>query len=407
MKVKPTNLTTQSQDVLERSKFHRTLLLFHIPAGWSFWKVAGVGLFFISATAFWWLLITRNLWVAGAVALGLLCFFLIDGFLFFKLPRLGASFGPWQSQLLAISLPRWVFAFLFGFFALFASPLLTAFLMLIIQLFGFIVLLYATLVEPINLKLTHLAIELEQMEGTDDHVRVLHISDIHIERLTKREKLLLEIVQEQKPDLILITGDYPNLSYTRDPITLSQIQQFLGQLYAPYGVIATLGSPPVDKREVVPALFDDLDIRLLIDEWELVETENGIELAILGLDCSHHLPTDRERLSRLMDSSPEASVHILLYHAPDLMPEATGYGIDLYLCGHTHGGQVRLPLYGAILTSSQLGKRYEMGHYQDGRTNLYVSRGVGLEGLSAPRVRFLSPPEITLITISGNNTTSN
>jgi hypothetical protein len=83
------------------------------------------------------------------------------------------------------------------------------------------------------------------------------------------------------------------------------------------------------------------------------------------------------------------------------MPEAARHGIDLYLCGHTHGGQVRLPGFGAILTSSQLGKRYEMGLYREGQTSMYVSRGVGLEGLSAPRVRFLAPPEITLITLQG------
>ena len=101
-------------------------------------------------------------------------------------------------------------------------------------------------------------------------------------------------------------------------------------------------------------------------------------------------------------ASPNTGPRILLYHAPDLMVEASQHEVDLYLCGHTHGGQVRLPGYGAILTSSQLGKRYEMGLYRSGRTQMYVSRGVGLEGLSAPRVRFLAPPEITLVTMHGN-----
>jgi predicted MPP superfamily phosphohydrolase len=81
------------------------------------------------------------------------------------------------------------------------------------------------------------------------------------------------------------------------------------------------------------------------------------------------------------------------------MPQATEEGIDLYLCGHTHGGQVRLPLIGPLLTSSHLGRQYVMGLYRSGRTHLYVSRGVGLEGLSAPRVRLLTRPEITMVTI--------
>jgi predicted MPP superfamily phosphohydrolase len=84
------------------------------------------------------------------------------------------------------------------------------------------------------------------------------------------------------------------------------------------------------------------------------------------------------------------------------MPLAQQYPVDLYLCGHTHGGQVRLPIYGAIITSSSLGKRYEMGPYVEQDTTLYISRGIGLEGLSAPRMRLLCPPEIILFSLSGS-----
>jgi hypothetical protein len=76
-------------------------------------------------------------------------------------------------------------------------------------------------------------------------------------------------------------------------------------------------------------------------------------------------------------------------------------GVDLYFCGHTHGGQIRLPLLGALITSSELGKRYEMGRYKEKGTTLYVSRGLGMEGLGAPRARFLSPPEVILWNLSG------
>jgi predicted MPP superfamily phosphohydrolase len=119
------------------------------------------------------------------------------------------------------------------------------------------------------------------------------------------------------------------------------------------------------------------------------------------MDCTHHLPTDRQRLDFLMTNAPENVLRIFLYHSPELMPEAVLHNINLYLCGHTHGGQVRLPLIGPLLTSSQLGRRYVMGLYQEKGTHLYVSRGIGLEGLSAPRVRFLAPPEMTLITLHG------
>jgi predicted MPP superfamily phosphohydrolase len=73
--------------------------------------------------------------------------------------------------------------------------------------------------------------------------------------------------------------------------------------------------------------------------------------------------------------------------------------VDLYLAGHTHGGQIRLPLFGAVFTASAYGKRYEQGHYSVGDTTLYVSRGIGMEGMGAPRARFLCPPEIVVVNL--------
>ncbi|MBE0695350.1 MAG: hypothetical protein IH586_00335, partial [Anaerolineaceae bacterium] len=106
---------------------------------------------------------------------------------------------------------------------------------------------------------------------------------------------------------------------------------------------------------------------------------------------------DPSTLRRLAaDIQPDAFT-LLLYHPPDLIYEASLVGIDLYLCGHTHGGQIRMPLYGAIVTASAFGKQFEAGKYQLGPTVLYVSRGLGMEGGFAPRARFLAPPEIVVV----------
>ena len=146
-------------------------------------------------------------------------------------------------------------------------------------------------------------------------------------------------------------------------------------------------------------IFDDLPIHLLRQTWTKVDLGDGRALSLVGLDCTHHLPTDQARLAHLMRCVPDDAPRILLYHSPELMPQAAAHDIDLYPCGHTHGGQVRLPFIGPLITSSQLGRQYVMGLYRNGRTHLYVSRGVGMEGLSAPRVRFLAPPEVTLFTL--------
>jgi predicted MPP superfamily phosphohydrolase len=121
----------------------------------------------------------------------------------------------------------------------------------------------------------------------------------------------------------------------------------------------------------------------------------------MGLNCTRDLTAEEARLRELVAAAPPESLILLLYHLPDLMPQAAHLGVDLFLAGHTHGGQWRVPGFGAILTSSRYWKRYEAGRYREGRTHLYVSRGLGLEGFGAPRARFFCPPEIVLITITG------
>lgn len=101
--------------------------------------------------------------------------------------------------------------------------------------------------------------------------------------------------------------------------------------------------------------------------------------------------------------APRSGLKLLLTHAPDIAPDADALGIDLYLCGHTHGGQIRLPLIGALASASHLGKRFVMGRYEMVNATVYTSRGVGMEGLGAPRARFLCPPEIILWEIQGTS----
>jgi predicted MPP superfamily phosphohydrolase len=265
------------------------------------------------------------------------------------------------------------------------------------QFAGTAVFYYGAYVEPFQLTMSELLVFTDRLPVGFPPIRILHITDLHIERWTQREDEVLRIVEEANADLIVISGDYVNLSYNRDPETQKLVHKLLSQLSAPHGVYATLGSPPVDLRETVVPIFDELDIPLMRHHWHEVDFGDGRKLVLLGMDCTHHIETDETRLAHLMSSAPNHAPQLLIYHSPEMMPQAAAQGIDLYLCGHTHGGQVRLPVIGPILTSSQLGRRYVMGHYRLGRTHLYVSRGIGLEGLSAPRVRFLSPPEMTLV----------
>ncbi|HVM70305.1 MAG TPA: hypothetical protein VMT91_00995 [Anaerolineales bacterium] len=145
------------------------------------------------------------------------------------------------------------------------------------------------------------------------------------------------------------------------------------------------------------ALFDGLaNIRVLNDEIMPLKLPSGT-LYFIGVTMDKFSGQDDYKLAHLVTELPTDVYSVLLYHSPAMLGDSNPRGVALFLSGHTHGGQVRLPLYGAIFTDTYIGKKYEMGEYTVGPLILYVSRGIGMAGGFMPRVRFLCPPELVLV----------
>ena len=396
----PTPRIPAQPAVLEERLLHKIFMLSHLPVNWGAGKIT-IGLLLLA-------FVVELLWlpfgpITYLVAGIYLLFAVSDWLLLAWLPRAGRSFGPIGPQLLVMTLPRVGAAGLAAGLAwlLGMTSGLAVGLMILLQLAGSATYLWGMLHEPFALQRTEREVTLPQWSAAQPPLRLLHLSDLHVERLTRREHSLLALIKQTAPDLIVITGDFLNLSYVDEPLARNEVRKILLELEAPFGVYATLGSPPVDPRSTTPSLLAGTNIRLLRDEALLLNLPDGRQLSLLGLDCEHDLASDVSAFQSLIATTPVDVPRVLLYHSPELMPQVQQEAVALYLCGHTHGGQVRLPFYGAILTSSALGKRYEMGPYLEQETLLYISRGVGLEGMSAPRLRLLCQPEITLFTLSG------
>jgi predicted MPP superfamily phosphohydrolase len=310
-----------------------------------------------------------------------------------ELPRAGLSFGPDKPSALALGA---LMALILAGLGVLHAPIWLA------GLAGAAIVgltFYATHIEPFRLGVTEQALDVDGWRG---EVKLLHIGDLHVERVTEREGRLNALIDAIQPDLIVFSGDFVNLSYTHDEAAKAAIRAVIGAWRAPLGVYAVPGTPLVEPLTRVLAFVEETGVDLLANRWRTVETPAGA-LHLLGLITTHDLPTDRAALADKLRAAPDApGLRLLLTHSPDVAPEAAQSGkIDLYLCGHTHGGQIRLPLIGAIFSSSQLGRRFIMGRcHLDGMT-LYTTRGVGMEGLGAPRARLFCPPEIVLWTLRG------
>ena len=329
-------------------------------------------------------------------ALSMISVIVADWVMLAGLPRTQRSWGPVSPPLLGLAI---VHAVLTGAAGLVISGRVGLSVVTLINALITAVAIYATWVEPFRIQVTRQNLQVEGWPD-DKAVTFLHISDIHFEQLSRREHKLLDLIREHQPDLLLLTGDYLSLSSVYDPGAQQGIRRMLSQFQAPLGIYAVTGSPVVDVEAIVPEIFEGLPIRWLQDEAETLHLgEHSLQL--IGVRNTYQEERDIAALASLIDGSTAGETRLLLYHTPDLAPAAAKMGIDLYLCGHTHGGQIRLPIYGAIATSSRWGKRYEQGRYEEGSMALYVCRGLGLEGLGAPRARFLAPPEIVLWEITG------
>lgn len=317
-------------------------------------------------------------------------FFLLDWLLLWLLPRSGRSFGPPRPTVLVLAAARMLFA------------LLPTTWMLPFQAVGTLLVIYGFWIEPHRLTLTRQYLASKKLQPGQP-IRVLHLGDLHIERITDRERQLNQLVKELAPDIILFTGDVLNLSYLEDPVAQQHARQVLSAWHAPGGVFAVTGSPAVDLESVFPRLVSGLENLRWLDNERTTVTVQGKSIDLVGITCTHKPFIDGPRLEALLKPA-SGNFTILLYHSPDLAPNAASTGtVDLQLSGHTHGGQVRLPLFGALYAGSLYGKRFEAGRIALGKLTLYVTRGLGLEGKAAPRVRFLCPPEIILWEIDGDH----
>ena len=244
--------------------------------------------------------------------------------------------------------------------------------------------IYASRIEPNQIEVTRIDLESPKVKGP---IKIVHLTDLHMEKFGRREKKALRLVKEEDPDLIVLTGDYTNsLEKSAD------VQRFMKELHAKYGVYAVHGN--WNPREKAKKFFERTDVRVLDDRSTAVRTPMG-RVSVAGIFWYSF----RHPGAALANVNPRNSYVILLSHMPDAALHAPP-SVDLILAGHTHGGQVRLPGIGPVVTFSGVGRaksaglsKLESGGY------LYVNRGLGMEGGGAPRIRFCCRPEVAVITI--------
>jgi predicted MPP superfamily phosphohydrolase len=265
-------------------------------------------------------------------------------------------------------------------------------LMLLLMSLG----IWSVLIEPNRLVVRQETIEINTWPKELNGLRVALISDIHAGGPFIDEKKLQQIVATTNalnPDLIVLLGDYMSQnSWHAQEVAPEVIAANLKQLRAPLGVFGVLGNHDWwYNGEKVRRAFDAASIRILEDEVVEVKRRQG-SLWLVGLADMWTRP---QHIDETIAKVPSGSPIIALSHNPDIFPKLSK-AVSLLLAGHTHGGQVNLPLVGTPVTPSDYGQRYAAGHIFENDHHLFVTSGIGT---SIMPVRFRVPPEIVILTL--------
>ena len=256
-------------------------------------------------------------------------------------------------------------------------------------------LVYVRKVEPEDVQVVPVSLVLPRLDAAFEGYRIAQISDIHADgwMTPGRVLSLVNLVNAEAPDLVAITGDFATYSRFRSLIRhASRLVAPLRRLQATDGVVAVLGNHDhkTDARTVRRVLAASGVIEL--HNAVLTLRRGGESLYLCGVD---DLKEGAPRLDRALERLSEEGAAVLLAHEPDFADESAATGrFDLQLSGHSHGGQVGVPLLRYPFLP-KLSRKYPTGLYRVGDMFLYTNRGLGAH----PRFRFNCRPEITVFTL--------
>jgi uncharacterized protein len=237
---------------------------------------------------------------------------------------------------------------------------------------------YATFFEPQRIEITRHAF----VGNVERPLRIVHLSDLHTRGMGARERSLVLLVRKESPDLIVITGDTINGN------DLALARDLLLNLSAPLGVWVVRGhSEKWSMQEKERALYAGVGVHFLENRGASARAD----VWMAGLDDPASGTPD---LDSALQGAPAGSFKLVLMHAPDYFPKIAGR-FDLALAGHSHGGQIVLPVYGPLALPAG-GRRYVRGWFTQNRSHLFVNRGLGTDGMPA---RLFARPELAIIEI--------
>lgn len=269
------------------------------------------------------------------------------------------------------------------------------FIIILILSISLIVILEAFCLVHYRLRVNHSSFKSTKL---NDHtsLKVLLLSDLHFRKHTPQKLLdqIIEVTHQEKPDLICFTGDLlnKNMVHKMNDNDHRKLHLFLSSLEATYAKLAVYGNHDYEDSTTTKSVEGHLNKAnfTILRNQSLTINTNSNSINCIGLDSEDDGTLLIEPSFATIDPK---QLNIVLEHTPDTFDKINTYPFDIMLAGHSHGGQVRLPIIGAII-HNHYAKQYDLGHYHQNGHHLLVTSGLGTTGI---HVRLFNPPAIEII----------
>ena len=240
-----------------------------------------------------------------------------------------------------------------------------------------------------NFVLREMPLYFPNLPSAFDGFTVLHLSDLHLDGMQGIEDRILRLLGGREVDICVLTGDYRTELHGLHRHIIEKLQYLIRRIRSVHGFYGILGNH--DGCHMVNPM-EQIGIRMLINASVAISLGTD-RIRLIGTDDVHYYFTD-QALHALEHAGNDFC--IALVHSPELFDSAAMMGVDLYLCGHTHAGQICLPGFGAMITHLDRGRKFYRGHWRHGNMQGVTSAGVGTSGIP---IRFNTRGEMLLYTL--------
>lgn len=252
---------------------------------------------------------------------------------------------------------------------------------LIIFIILFLTIVYARYVGTMGLVTKEYTINDSDVPNGFDGIKIVHFSDLHYNRAISLSKVksIIDEINLINPDIVVFTGDLIDRDATLSEKDYNDLTNLLLKINARYGKYAIMGNHDYIKdKEKVIDVYNGSNFKYLDNDYEVIYNKNMETIFIGGLGTISYEQEDINKTLDYLNENKDIDYKIVLVHEPDISGQiAKDYHVNLILAGHSHNGQVRLPIIGAIYTPPHARKYYD-NYYRIEGTDLYISSGIGV-----------------------------